>query len=166
MGLFPDDKRTYAWKAIKAILRSSPYLSKVKTFCFFEGQDSDLFEPTPDSCPYLQAVPLGGPTKVEYETLSRVAMNVGFRIATGGTNIEDMMNFWGAIEDALGRFAPSPTPTEDVFRHLQNASENPNEGVVSYAFVSDLFRTTVPKLNEPRMCRGEGSLQIVLYKPI
>jgi hypothetical protein len=98
----PDVEETIAFRAVDSILRGDPTLQRVvRQFNSFNGESADTFGPTPATCPYLQLSPRPSASKWEAEGMHNMPFSVVIAAAVNGSDVDQLMNFWGHIRRAL-----------------------------------------------------------------
>ena len=98
----PDVEETIAFRTVDTILRGDPTLQRVvKCWNSFRGDSTDTMGPTPATCPYLQLAPVAMASKWEAESQHNMPMGVRIAVAVNGSNVDQIMNFWGFIRRAL-----------------------------------------------------------------
>lgn len=108
----PQDARVTALRGLILILQRDPELKRVvKTWKTWDGRPGDSNPPTAGECPWVRitATPeasswaMDGPPPVMLQP-----MKVQIETAVEGTNVNNSVNLWGAIEKAVYRNHPAP----------------------------------------------------------
>jgi hypothetical protein len=98
----PDVEETIAFRAVDSILRTDPTLQRVvKTWASWKGETADVFGPTPATCPTIGLAPKPNSSKWEAEGMHAMPFNVVITAAVNGSDVDQLMNFWGHIRRAL-----------------------------------------------------------------
>lgn len=116
---FPEYPWTTAFDALVDVLKEDEVLKRgVKAWRAWDGEPADLQALTPAQMPWIQLTPV--PSPIRFETVNDYKVNFLVRVAfaTRGTNVRHLMNFWGAIMQAL-RF-DRPFRETTVGLHLRN----------------------------------------------
>lgn len=117
----PDGKRVQLFRAVEEVMRDDPVLAReVKTWRSFEGVPGDLLPPSRDQCPWVRLKLLDRPIVPAGQTRVRIDIAVQIEIAVKGTNLNDLVNLWEAIEDSLFSFKPYLDTTVARFLALQS----------------------------------------------
>jgi hypothetical protein len=83
-------------------LRGDPTLQRVvRTYNSFTGESGDSLGPSPATCPYLQIAPKPTASKWEAEGMHNMPFTVVIAAAVNGTDVDQLMNFWGHVRRAL-----------------------------------------------------------------
>ena len=109
----PASKRSILFRAVVAVLQSNPTLaSVVKTWRTCSGDAGDNMPVSYDQCPWVR-LSFASDTPVVFAatTLKEIAIVVTIEIATAGTCLDDNLDLWEMIEDALASEAPAPGGT-------------------------------------------------------
>lgn len=120
-------KRAKAFRAIEAILRADPVLSRVvKTWAAWTGdpEDADGMEPVRAMMPMIRLSPLiapNQPTTVQQKTATVVVRVEPF---VAGLDADDLLNLWDAIEGAIGYARPFRGMTVDCWLNKEVGSYN------------------------------------------
>jgi hypothetical protein len=108
----PQDVRLTALRGFIDILQRDPELKRVvRAWKVWDGRDGDATPPTGPECPWIRitATPeasswaMDGPPPVMLQP-----MRVEIATAVAGTNADNSVNLWGAIERAVYRNHPAP----------------------------------------------------------
>lgn len=103
----PDYPWTTAYDALIAVLKEDPELRRVmKTWWTWEGTGFDLETPTAAHAPYAVLTPAPSPIRTETEGDQMVTFRVRAEFVALGTNARDLMNLWGAFQEALREDRP------------------------------------------------------------
>jgi hypothetical protein len=98
----PDVEETIAFRTVDTILRGDPTLQRVtKCFNSFRGDSTDVMGPTPATCPYLQIAPQAIASRWEAESMHNMPLGVTISAAVNGSNVDQIMNYWGFVRRAL-----------------------------------------------------------------
>jgi hypothetical protein len=98
----PDVEETIAFRTVDRILRQDPTLQRVtRAYCSFRGDATDTTSPTPASCPYLQIAPRPTASRWEAESMHNMPFNIAIAAAVNGSDVDQLMNYWGFIRRAL-----------------------------------------------------------------
>lgn len=98
----PDVEETIAFRAVDSLLRGDPMLQRVtKSYNSFTGASDDVFGPSPSSCPYLQLAPKPMASRWETEGMHGMPFAIVISAAVNGSNVDQLMNYWGWIRRAL-----------------------------------------------------------------
>lgn len=104
----PDAPETLAFRTIDRILRADPVLARVvRTWKSWTGDATDNFDPTYATCPFLRIGPSASASSWETEGQHRTPLVVGFQLAVAGTDIDQLINLWGALRSALWPLDPT-----------------------------------------------------------
>jgi hypothetical protein len=118
----PVAPETNAFRAVEGVLANDQVLRttvNANGFISWTGEAKDLMEPVFAICPYLAISPNPEASEWQTEQQHRMPMSVNFIIATAGTNVDNLINFWGVIRTAL--FPPSTSDRSAVMAALQGA---------------------------------------------
>jgi hypothetical protein len=98
----PDVEETIAFRAVQRILVNDPVLKRViRTWNTWDGDATDLSQPTPSTCPYLAIAPRPDGSQWEAEGMHSMPFTVGFTVAANGSNVDQITNLWGHVRRAL-----------------------------------------------------------------
>lgn len=98
----PDSEETIAFRAIDKILKHDTVLKHVvKTYNSYTGDPTDILTPTAAMTPYLQIAPKPMTGRWESEGQHRMPFAVLITCAVQGTNVDQLMNLFGAVRRAL-----------------------------------------------------------------
>ena len=98
----PDVEETIAYRCIDGILRSDPVLKRVvRDYNSWTGEASDVFAPTPATCPNLQIAPRPAGSRWETEGMHSCPFAIAITCAVNGSNVDQLMNLWGHVRRAL-----------------------------------------------------------------
>ena len=113
----PDAPETIAVRAVVAILKTDPTLSRLNIqWQTWENDPTDEVDPTVTQLPYIQLTPAPGRSGWAEEAYHYADITITITIATAGTHRDDMLNLWGAVRMALW---PAPgTPRRDYVNSL------------------------------------------------
>jgi hypothetical protein len=165
------DFRTTAFRAVEAILREDPVLAGVvKTWRSREGHDDDLSVPATGMMPLIGLSPLPTPNAVDSIDEIKVRFEVSVQLFVEGTCVDDILNLWGAVEDAVVRtkpFHPEVPGQEDVGRYLCSIFSPGPRGVIRlWASEPAFFPVDLAKPNNNRAYQwGVGKLSSFLLRP-
>jgi len=153
----PDVEETLAFRAIDKVLKHDVILhSVVKRYNSYTGSAEDTQMPTVSTCPYLQIVPKPLTSRWECEGQHRMPISVVIRLATQGTDIDDLMNFWGCVRRALW-------PTNPARRAAVEAIIN-GAGIVRPTLKLSAFGIPLKdKDRDSAMLGAVGDLELLLF---
>ena len=98
----PDVEETIAFRCIDSILRNDPILKRVvRDYNAWTGDASDVFSPTPATCPNLQLATRATGAKWETEGQHAMPFTIAITVAVNGSNLDQLLNFWGHVRRAL-----------------------------------------------------------------
>ncbi len=98
----PDSEETIAFRAVERILRNDPTLKRtLRHFHAWRGEQDDVLFPSPATCPELTIAPRPQASAWEAEGLHKMPFTIGFTLSVNGTNVDQLMNLWGAVRRAL-----------------------------------------------------------------
>ncbi|WP_165231357.1 hypothetical protein [Aquisphaera insulae] len=98
----PASPERLAFRAVDSILREDPTLRRVvKAFSSWTGEAADSLPPTLARLPYLATGPLPSSSSWEAEGMHRVDFTIGLRLVVAGTDVDPLLDLWGAVRDAL-----------------------------------------------------------------
>lgn len=113
----PTCQETKAYRALCQVFRNDPILLSVTTmFVSWSDRDEDLWEPSWNFCPWLKINP--APTESDWITESQHTMpvTVQMQVATQGTNVDNLMNYWALIRAAI--FPQTDVASAEAVRNL------------------------------------------------
>jgi hypothetical protein len=99
---FPDGPRILVFREVERIMRADAGLKPVKVWSTWDGTMNDAMGITPSMCPYIQLTPLRRPSGPLGVGRRSAVLGIRITAAVSGTIADDLVNFWDAIEDALG----------------------------------------------------------------
>lgn len=102
------DKRSLVFRAVEDVLRADEGLSAIRgdtgreiLWLSFSGSGDDTMPFSADLCPVIALTFVPMPVRYEATALDGIPMGVRVECATGGTCIDDSIDLWGMVEDAL-----------------------------------------------------------------
>jgi hypothetical protein len=151
----PDVEETIAFRCIDSILRTDPTIKRiVKDFGSWTGEASDIFGPTPATCPNLMLTPRANGSKWETEGQHAMPFSIIVMVAVNGTNIDQLLNFWGCIRRALW---PSDMERMEAIHAKMAEAKIIRPTITMNAFAP--FRTK----DGGRVWIAEGSINLLLH---
>jgi len=116
----PDYPWTSVFRALVAVLKEDPDLRRVvKTWRSLEGGPEDLEALGPGHLPWVELTPAPSANKPATDADYQTDFRVNVKFAVPGTRVDDLMNLWGAVMQAV-RF-DRPFRESTVGEHLRNA---------------------------------------------
>jgi hypothetical protein len=98
----PNSAEQIAFRTVDQMLRSDPVLSTtVKAWRSWRGEANDILDPTFATCPYVRISPVPEVSLRQTETQHKMPLDVRIQAAVGGSDFDQLTNFWGAIRTAL-----------------------------------------------------------------
>lgn len=116
----PEYPWTTAYDALVAVLKEDADLKRVvrpRSWRAWDGVPEDFDNFTTADMPWIRLTPLPPSIALATEADYKVDFPVKVEFATAGTNVRDLMNFWGAVMQAL-RF-DRPFRATTVGRYLR-----------------------------------------------
>lgn len=99
---FPKHLFTKAFDALVAVLKEDELLGEtVKTWRTWDGEPGDVAEPDPNMMPWLRLTPTLSPIKFASVNSYQEDFGVLVEMACNTTDVRHMLNFWGAVLQAL-----------------------------------------------------------------
>ena len=157
---FPDDKKTLIWDAVKIVIKESPFLKPVKTFHLREGHPDEEKPLTASICPWLRITPTNAQTEQGPKGTIKDPLIITFEYAVAGRNIRNLINMWGAIQNAFMMDGKSPDPDKTLYQYLK---DYPGDAKGIYEPVLKMSGLT-PEMNTPGYLKGSGLLRMNLLK--
>jgi hypothetical protein len=100
----PACQETQAFRAICQVLENDPILSPAtQTFIKWTDVDLDVWDPAWSLCPWLKVSPFPTESNWIMEAAHDMPMTVRIQAATRGTNIDNLMNYWSLVRNAIFR---------------------------------------------------------------
>jgi hypothetical protein len=94
--------RAVAFRAIESILRTDPVLTTLPiTWRSREGFPDDYPILAPDLFPMIALSPMPVASTLRDEMTTRITFKVAVEVFVQGTCVDDILNLWEAIEDAI-----------------------------------------------------------------
>jgi hypothetical protein len=147
-------EETVAFRAIDGILKHDSTLKRVvKQYNSWTGEAQDVFGPTAATCPYLQIAPKPMPGTWESEGQQRLPFSITITCAVNGTNVDQLMNFWGHVRRAL--WPRDPTHMASV------AAITATAHITKGTLAMGAFGVHLPK-DGSRMLIAQGALNLLL----
>lgn len=98
----PDGPETKAFRAIILALKNDKLLSlTTNTFISWTDDDQDMYEPTWSLCPFLKVSPAPAESGWITEGQHLMPMVLQVQVATQGTGISNLLNYWNLIRLAI-----------------------------------------------------------------
>lgn len=100
----PTYARTKVFRAIDDVLRRDPIISVVvrpENFRSWRGDPNDGTEFSFSSSPAIRLTPYSGPADFKFPEAMMSMLYIKVEMLIPGTNADDQLNLWGAIEQAL-----------------------------------------------------------------
>src|SRR6185312_4368870 len=101
----PDSPRKLVFRALVGLLQADPDLKRtIKPASWFawSGNPQDAAPPVVQGrCPVAKLTPIALPATAETQAAQNSPFGVGLFVATWGTNLDDLLDLWGAFERAV-----------------------------------------------------------------
>jgi hypothetical protein len=100
----PDHPRTIVYEKIVDALRVDPVLKSIihpDGWRTFTDEDSNDTPPGEDTLPAIEVMPFGQGASSESPVSQFSPLGIAINIATEGLDVRDLLNLWGAVENAL-----------------------------------------------------------------
>jgi hypothetical protein len=150
----PDVEETIAFRAIDSILRADPTIKRVvKSYGSWTGEAGDVFGPTPATCPNLVLAPRPNGSKWETEGQHAMPFAITITAAVNGTNVDQLMNWWGCIRLALW--------PRDMERMLAIRAKVAEAGITRPTMTMQGFGAILQK-DGGRVLVAQGTLNVLL----
>jgi len=150
----PAAEETVAFRALVGVLENDPVLQSLGTrIVSWTGGPDDLEEPT-GLQPYLMLTPGGMASGWETEGQHRMPMTVSLLAVVAGTNVDEVMNFHGAIRRAL---FPADPEAADTIQEIMNAA-----GVTQGTLTAPAYGVKVDDATGSRLLVATGSIELYL----
>lgn len=97
-----DSNSTLLFRAIEKMVKSDPTLARVvKTWCTFNGDVNEVFDPSDKHAPYVRLTPSSSFAHQITEQSAESPFIVEVYLLTNGTNSDDISNLWSAFQRAI-----------------------------------------------------------------
>jgi hypothetical protein len=150
----PDCPETVAFRTVDRMLRSDPLLSTtVKAWRSWRGEPEDILDPTFATCPYIRISPVPEVSMRQTEEQHRMPLDIRIQAAVGGSDFNQLANFWGSIRTAL--YPTNPTRRTTILNMANGASIARSQMTLNGYGV---------KIDDAglRMMIAQGTLQVIL----
>jgi hypothetical protein len=101
----PSDPRSIVFRAVEQVLKSDPVLSSCVPsdhWRSWRGEGEDNMPPSPSQCPFIRLSNiLSTPPYYASESTYNVGTRIRIETVVSGSCIDDSIDLWGAIENAL-----------------------------------------------------------------
>ena len=150
----PDSHEKIAFRTVDQILRSDPVLSTtVKAWQSWRGESEDIRGPTFAICPYIRISPVPEASMRQTETQHRMPMDVRIQAAVGGSDYDQLANFWAVIRSAI---FPIIEPRRTQVLDMSNAAK-----IVRSQMTLNGYGVKIEE-EGLRMMIAQGTLQVIL----
>lgn len=152
----PPAAEQAAFRAIDRIVRQDPQCKRVfgRSIYSWLGDALDDAMPAFDTCPWIRLTP--SPEAADWGNVGqhRFPMQVGIELATAGTNVDNLMNLFGVVRNAL--FPQDPAQFAAV-RALIVAA-----GITQGKFTRAAYAVNKDDKGN-KVLMAAGSLELVIY---
>lgn len=94
--------RKVAYRAIEAVLREYPPLAEqVKSWRTRSGAPGEMTPPSADMMPLIGLSPIPNPSEIMTVDHQRVNFMVSVQLFVKGTGVDDILDLWEDVEDAI-----------------------------------------------------------------
>lgn len=143
LDALPVSKARKAFRAIDAILREDPTLSAADIrILSLQGDRADFATPATGNMPMIRILPVDRPDDTAFERMKVAVLGVKIESYVAGSNVDHLLDLWGAISDALVHDKPFRDTTVRCFLVSQGVdihkSEKPgyfDEGTANPSFL-------------------------------
>ena len=150
----PDSPEKISFRFVDQLLRSDPLLSTtVKAWRSWRGEPEDILGPTFATCPYIRISPVPETSQRQTETQHRMPVDIRIQAAVGGSDFNQLTNFWGAIRTAI---YPIIEPRRTLVLDMSNAAK-----VTRSQMTLNGYGVRVED-EGLRMMIAQGTLQVIL----
>ena len=150
----PDSHESIAFRTVDQMMRSDPLLSTtVKAWRSWRGEAEDILDPTFSTCPYIRLSPVPETSSRQTETQHRMPLDIRIQAAVGGSDFNQLSNFWGAIRSAI---FPIVEPRRTQILDMSNAVKITRSQMILNGYGVKVDDTGL------RMMIAQGTLQVIL----
>lgn len=99
----PDQTETIAFRALEKVFKNDPRLSNVVRFwaTWTGDMNIDMMKPTFGTCPFFRLSPFPDASDWVTESQHDLSIIVQVELFTAGSDVNQIMNLWGATRRAL-----------------------------------------------------------------
>jgi len=161
----PDGLRSRAFRAVEQVLRDDPVLAGViRTWSTLEGWDTDLQEVGIGECPLIALSPSPQPDRKLTGEHASVNLIVFVEVYAQGSCVNDMLNLWDAVGEALRHDRPyRGARVQDFFR----CGVGPGLSILDVNLIEPAFIAWTPSVHaaDPSIQWGRGTVGLYFQRP-
>lgn len=156
----PKGAETIAYRALEDVLRTDPTLNRVvKTWASWRGDPSDLLQPCPALCPFIQVSPRPAGASWAAEGLHKEPLYIAVFVAVAGLDVDELLNLWAAIRGAV--FPQDQARHEVVAEKLMVDAKVVKATIITPALEPASDKKDAP----PNMLFARGLVELLLHVP-
>jgi hypothetical protein len=150
----PNSPEQVAFRLVEQILRSDPLLSTtMRTLRAWRGEADDVQQVSFALCPFVRISPWAEPSTRRTETQHYMPMDIRIDISVGGSDFDQLFNFWGTVRTAI---FPIVEPRRTQILDMSNAAEITRSQMIANGYKGETDNEGL------RILSARGILQLIL----